>query len=162
MLMDKKEAHSPKNPNEESSEKEMQEKVILYQLLQRHLESLSQNAVMLERRYEEIEAARMALEDIEKAKGSEILVPLGSGFFTYGKILDSKRMLVDAGVGVFMDKDTDSSKSLLEDKKKELEKLAKDMQDEIMDVSSRLNSIAVELEGMSQEPEHKEKKHHHD
>lgn len=160
--MDKKEAHSPKNPNEESSEKEMQEKVILYQLLQRHLESLSQNAVMLERRYEEIEAARMALEDIEKAKGSEILVPLGSGFFTYGKILDSKRMLVDAGVGVFMDKDTDSSKSLLEDKKKELEKLAKDMQDEIMDVSSRLNSIAVELEGMSQEPEHKEKKHHHD
>lgn len=138
-----------------NQEKEMQEKVILYQLLQRHLESLSQNAVMLERRYEEIEATRMALEDIEKLKGSEILVPLGSGFFSYGKILDSKRMLVDAGAGVFMDKDPDSSKRLLEDKKKELEKIAKDMQDEIMDVSSRLNSIAMELEDMSQEQEHK-------
>jgi prefoldin alpha subunit len=145
-----------------NQEKEMQEKVILYQLLQRHLESLSQNAVMLERRYEEIEATRMALEDIEKLKEkSEILVPLGSGLFTYGKILDSKRMLVDAGAGVFMDKDPDSSKRLLEDKRKELEKLAKDMQDEIMDVSSRLNSIAMELEDMSQEQEHKEKKHHH-
>jgi len=147
---------------EQESEKEMQEKVILYQLLQRHLESLSQNAVMLERRYEEIEATRLALEDIEKLKEkSEILVPLGSGLFTYGKITDSGKMLVDAGAGVFMDKDPESSKRLLEDKKKELEKLAKDMQDEIMDVSSRLNSIAIELEGLSQEPESKEKKHNH-
>ncbi|MCX6814928.1 MAG: prefoldin subunit alpha [Candidatus Aenigmarchaeota archaeon] len=142
--------------------REMQEKVILYQLLQKHLESLTQNAVMLERRYEEIEATRLAVEDIEKAKESEILVPLGSGLFTYGKIVDSKKMLVDAGAGVFMDKDTDSSKRLLEERKQELEKLAEDMQHEIMDVYSRLNSLAMEIEGMSQEPEHKEKKHKHD
>ena len=124
--MDKKEAHKKEGaeaPSLQSSnqEKEMQEKVILYQLLQRHLESLSQNAVMLERRYEEMEATRMALEDIEKLKGNEILVPLGSGLFSYGKITDSGKMLVDAGAGVFMDKDPDSSKRLLEDKKKELE-----------------------------------------
>jgi prefoldin alpha subunit len=155
MLMDKKEAHSPKSSNQ-GLEKEIQEKVILYQLLQKHLESLTQNAVMIERRYEEMEATRLALEDIERLKEkNEILVPLGSGFFTYGKITDSGKMLVDAGAGIFMDKDTDSSKRLLEERKQEIEKLAGEMQQEIGDVSSRLNSLAMELEGLSQEPEHR-------
>jgi prefoldin alpha subunit len=143
-----------------NQEKEIQEKVILYQLLQKHLESLMQNAVMIERRYEEIEATRLALEDIGKSKASEILVPLGSGFFTYGKITDSGKMLADVGAGIFMDRDPESSKTLLEDRKKELEKVAEEMQHEIMDVSTRLNSIAMELEGLSQEPEHREKKHY--
>jgi prefoldin alpha subunit len=162
MLMDKKQPEKERTdkPAQEEKQEAMQEKAILYQILQKHLESLTQNAVMIERRYEELEATKMALEDIAKAKESEILVPLGSGIFTYGKIEDSRRMLVDTGAGVFIDKDPESSKSLLEERKKEIEKLAHDMQAEMADVSSRLNSIALELEGLSQEQ--KEKRHKRD
>lgn len=102
--MDKKERPA-KEEKPEAVQEAMQEKVMLYQILQKHLESLTQNAVMVERRYEELEATKMALEDLAKAKESEILVPLGSGFFTYGKITDSRRMLADTGAGVFIDKD---------------------------------------------------------
>ncbi len=89
-------------------EKELQEKAILYQLLQKHLESMTQNAILLERRYEEIEAARMAMEDIGKLRDkNEILVPLGSGLFTHGRITDPKSMIVDIGSGIFLEKDSE-------------------------------------------------------
>jgi prefoldin alpha subunit len=153
--MEKKERPEKEEKPEAVGQEAMQEKVILYQILQKHLESLTQNAVMIERRYEEIEATRMALEDIGKAMESEILVPLGSGIFTYGKITDPGRMLADAGAGVFIDKDPEYSKQLLEERKKEMEKLAQDMQSEMAEVSSRLNSLAMELEGLSQKQEHK-------
>jgi prefoldin alpha subunit len=123
--MEKKERPEKEEKPEAVGQEAMQEKVILYQILQKHLESLTQNAVMIERRYEEIEATRMALEDIGKAMESEILVPLGSGIFTYGKITDPGRMLADAGAGVFIDKDPEYSKQLLEERKKEMEKLLK-------------------------------------
>ena len=134
------------------NEKEMQEKVFLYQLLQKHLESLSQNAVMLERRYEEIESTRAALEDIEKLKEkNEILVPLGSGFFTYGKVTDSGKIMAEIGGGVFMDKDPQSGQQVLEERKQEIEKLAGDMQREMTEVSERMNMLAEEVEQASHE-----------
>jgi prefoldin alpha subunit len=139
---------------EKEAQESMQEKAILYQILQKHMESLGQNASLLERRYEEIEMTRQALEDIGKAKGSDILIPLGSGFFTHGKISDSRNMLVDMGAGIFMDKDAESSKSILDDRRKEIEKLAEEMQHEMNEVSSRINSLAMEIERASQQ-EHK-------
>jgi prefoldin alpha subunit len=150
---------------EKAGQEAMQEKVILYQILQKHMESLGQNASLLERRYEELEMTRQALEDINKLKEkNDILVPVGSGFFARGKISDSQSMLADMGAGVFMDKDPASSKSLLEDRKKEIEKLADELQHEMNEVSSRINSLAMELEQAShQEQEHsgKDKGHPH-
>lgn len=143
-------------------EKEMQEKMILYQIMQKHMESLGQNATLLERRYEEMEMTRQALEDIGKLKEkNDILVPVGSGFFTRGKISDFKDMLVDIGAGIFMDKDPGSSKRLLEDRKKEIEKLADELQHEMNEVSSRINTLAMEIEQASQQGQEHEHKHEH-
>jgi prefoldin alpha subunit len=143
-------------------EKEMQEKAILYQIMQKHMESLGQNATLLERRYEELEMTRQALEDIGKLKEkNDILVPVGSGFFTRGKISDFKNMLVDIGAGIFMDKDPDSSKRLLEDRKKEIEKLADELQSEMNEVSSRINTLTTEIEQASHQGQEHEHKHEH-
>ena len=142
---------------EESGQEAVQEKVILYQILQKHMESLGQNASLLERRYEELEMTRQALEDISKAKGNDILIPIGSGFFARGKISDPENMLAEIGAGIFMDRGHESSKSLLEERRQEIERLANELQHEMSEVSSRINSLALELEGMSQEQERKEK-----
>jgi len=137
-------------------EKEMQEKVILYQIMQKHLESLGQNASMLEKRYEEIEMTRQVLEDIGKLnEKNDILIPLGSGFFGHGKITEQSSMLTDVGAGIFMPKDAESSKAILDEKKKEIEKLANDLQQEMSEVSARIGGLAMELEQASHEPEHK-------
>jgi|GEM_PF-1384509 len=153
--MDKKSENSGREKEHEIQES-LQEKAILYQILQKHLENLGQNAVMLERRYEEIEATRMAVEDIEKLKEkNDILIPLGSGLFSYGRITEPGKMLVDAGAGMFTDKDSESSKALLAEKKGEIENLAGELQNEMSEISSRLNIVAAELEGMSRQPEHR-------
>jgi len=155
--MDKKERGGS---NQEPSQESLQEKAIIYQVLQKHFENLAQNAVMLERRYEELEATRMAVEDIERLKEkNEILIPLGSGFFTYGRITDTNKMLADAGAGMFMDKDSESSKSLLAEKRQEIEKLAGELQNEMSEVSSRLNSLTAELEDLSRHQQ--EHRHEH-
>jgi prefoldin alpha subunit len=148
--------------------KELQEKAILYQLLAKHLENMTQNAIVIERRFEEIEAGRMALEDIGKMKEkNEIMIPLGSGIFTHGRITDPKRMLVDIGSGIFLEKDSEAARQVLEERKQEIEKMAGEMQREMSEVSGRINSLAMEIESASQqehEDEHpgKGKGHSHE
>ena len=135
-------------------EKELQERLIVYQLLQKHLESLTQNAVLIERRYEEMEASGQALKDIKAmAEKNDILIPLGSGLFSHGKIADSKKLIAEVGAGVFLEKDMESAKAILEQKKQEIEKLAGSMQQEMLEVSSRLDSLAMEIESSSREAE---------
>ncbi len=144
------------NEGKKEVQESMQEKVILYQIMQRHLESLGQNAGMLEKRYEEMEMTRQVLEDMTKLKdNNDILIPLGSGFFGHGKISNPGSMLADVGAGIFMAKDPESSKSMLDEKKKEIEKLANELQSEMTEVSSRISGLAMEIEQASHEPEHK-------
>lgn len=128
-------------------EKGMQENVLIYQILQKHLEELGQSALLLDRRYAEIEAAREAFEDIAGLKEkNEVLIPIGSGIFSYGKITDAKKVLVEVGAGVLMDKEPESARKFLEEKKQEIEKLAGELQAEINGTSEKMNAIASELE----------------
>lgn len=136
---------------EEKEQKDLQERVILYQLLERHLEELSQEAVLIDKRYAELETTNQALGDITKLKEvNEILVPIGSGIFSYGKILDTRKMLAEAGVGVYLEKDPESAKKLIEEKKQELEKLAEEMQLDLKSTVDRLDALAAEIEKFSQ------------
>ncbi len=134
-------------------QKELQEKAILYQLMQRQLEELSQNAMLIDKRYAELDLTLQALEDVDKLKEkNEILVPLGSGIFTYGRVTD-KKILAEIGAGMLLDKDAESARQLIQGKKKEIEKLALDLQGEMVSISSSMNSLVSEIEKASQESE---------
>ncbi|MBI4020569.1 MAG: prefoldin subunit alpha [Candidatus Aenigmarchaeota archaeon] len=133
-------------------QEEIQEKLILYQLLQKHFEELRMQGMMVERKMAEFETTRQALEDIKNADAkNETLVPLGSGLYTYGKITDKARMLVDIGAGVMVNKEIKDAAQLLEGKKKDLGSITLQLQREMENVAEQINSIAPQLERALQE-----------
>ena len=135
----------------EEKKEELQQKLIIYQLLQKRLEELQQHALLLERRFVEIETAKNTVADIEKlSKGSELYFPLGSGVFAKGSIVSISDMMVELGSGIVMAKDPKSVKDFLEGKEKELEKSADELQDEMKHTMEKVNEIAEELRDMSQ------------
>ncbi|MEM7815874.1 MAG: prefoldin subunit alpha [Candidatus Aenigmatarchaeota archaeon] len=136
----------------ENKEKELQEKVILYQLVEKHFEQLGQEAAIIDRKHLELETTMEALKDIEKAKeGNDILVPIGSGVFSYARLSETGRLLVDVGAGVYLERDIESAKTLIEEKREELNKITEELQKEINDTAARLNSLILEIERLSKE-----------
>jgi len=127
--------------------KDVQEKLVLYQVLQKYLEELREQAVVIEKRFIEIEATGQVLDDIKKLKeANDILIPLGSGCYGHGKITDVNNTLIDVGAGVFMNKNPEEAKIFLEKKKAEIDKIAKNIQNEITTVVNKINLLGQEIE----------------
>lgn len=136
----------------ESRKQEVQQKLVLYQLLQRHLEELRQQALLLERMFIEIETTKQTVSDLKKLKDvDEILVPLGSGFYTHGRVSGTKKFLVDIGASVLVKKNTESMDNVLDDKRKEMENASRELQNEMANTMKKMNELGMELEKMTKE-----------
>ena len=123
----------------------MQQKMILFQLLQKHLEELKQRATLIENKFMEIQSTKQALEDLSKP-GKEILVPLGSGCYTKSKTSEKKEILVDLGSGIVANKSEKELHDFLNRKEREIELGSKQVQEEMLNVANQINTIAHEIE----------------
>ena len=137
--------------DQQEAQRELQEKLMFYQLLQANMETMKEQAVLLQHKFVELESARQAVEDIQKAKQlNDTLIPLGSGIYMHGRITEGKKMLVDVGAGVLLNKDMESSLEVIEDKKKEIEAVLANMQDNMGKVVNKMNEIGMELQSLLQ------------
>ena len=135
---------------EKERKQELQQKLIIYQLLQKRLEELQQQALMLERRFIELETTKHALSDLEKMKnGGELFFPLGSGVYAKGKVLDNKNLMIELGAGVVTMKNPKSAKSFLEEKNREIENASEKLGEEINAAMSKINAMATDLQNLS-------------
>jgi len=134
------------------NEKEMQEKMIMYQLLQRQLDIFKEQLMQLEKTLIEVETTNQILVDMKKLKkDSEVMISLGSGLFVQGKIINAKKIVMSPGANVMVENDIEKSREELEKKKKEMEKMGKKLQDEMNGIVQRINQIGPELEKMAQQ-----------
>ncbi len=134
-------------PNEE-----IQQKFILYQLLQQRAEELKQQIEMLQQKNMEMETTKFALGEISKVKeGNDILVPLGSGCYTHGKVGNSGKILVDLGAGILTNKDPESAKQVVEEKREEIEKLLLNLHQEFQEAASKMQELLPELQKASED-----------
>jgi len=135
-------------------QRELQQKIVTYQLLQKHLEELKNQGLLLEKKAIDLEATRQAIDDLKKTKkDSETLIPLGNESYTYGKIIDLKKLLVDIGSGVFVKKDIESSLKLLGKKRQDIEKMSRELHIELNNTANNMNAIALEIEKTSKQGE---------
>jgi prefoldin alpha subunit len=135
---------------EQELNQEMQEKLVLYQLLQRQLEELRQHTLLIERKGFEIESTAAALEDIKSVnENNEILIPLGSGFFAFGKITDKSSVLMDIGAGLM--KKGKPGSGIIKEKELELEKANAALKNETEKITNKMSQIGMELEKLAKE-----------
>ncbi|MFH1445201.1 MAG: prefoldin subunit alpha [Nanoarchaeota archaeon] len=138
-----------KKPTNGSMQDEMQEKIILYQMLQNHIEQIKKQAINLEREFMEIDGTLQAVETLSSGTvDHETLVPLGSGCYAGGKVTNNKKFLIDIGSGVIVNKKLLETKKFLEDRKIEREKILNELKNELEHALKKLNGVTQELQEM--------------
>jgi prefoldin alpha subunit len=146
-----KEITVPSGPKQGVTQQNLQEKLMLFQLMERQLDAMRQQGALLEQRIVEIDTSLTALEEIARLKDdNEALIPIGSGLFARARIT-SKKIMTELGARVMKDKSVKEAGSFLEERKKEIEKVEKNVQKEMAEISRSLQRMAPELQRMSDE-----------
>jgi len=128
-------------------EKEVQNAMMVYQLLQGQLEQLKQQGAHVQSRFAEVETTRLGLEEMKDLKDeTEILIPLGSGVYSTEKHMKNSTLLVDLGAGVMIKKTPQEALEIIEKKKTDVEKLTTKLQQEMTSVITQINQLGTQLE----------------
>lgn len=144
----------------EEKQKEVQEKVLVYQILQNQLEEFTKQATVLETRLNELELTGNSLSEIDKATNdSETLFSLGSGCYGHGKLLDKQKFMIEVGAGIMANKSLPEAKALIEERKKEIAMVSEKLQKEMENIAASMNKIGADLQKLNEDkkPEEKDK-----
>lgn len=128
--------------------KELQEKILAYRILEARLDSLLKQRNMLASKLIEIQTTLQSIDEIEKGKG-EILFPIGSEAYTFGKVIDKKKLIVGIGANVALEKSVEKGKEILNKRRKELENALNGLQKSIVEISSNLGQLGPEIEKLA-------------
>jgi len=130
--------------------KELQEKLILYQLLKARLESLNNQRNILLSKLLETDRTLESLNYIQDKEGKTIF-PIGSGIYLRTSGYEKGRVIVDIGANVLLEKDLKDAKEILERRRKELEKFLVEISNTMLSLSSKLEETSKEIQRMAKE-----------
>ena len=127
----------------------LQQKMVTFRLLESRLQNLSNQREAIFGRLSEINSTIASINEIQKT-GGEALFPIGSSAFVLGKITDTKKLIVEIGAGVALEKDFEEGKKTLEKNKTELENLTKEIDKEMTQTSGMMELLAPEIESLAE------------
>jgi prefoldin alpha subunit len=134
------------------NDEKVQEKYLIFQLLQQNLEALKQNQELVKKQLDEILMTAGVLRELGRiGKEEEIMIPLGGGCFGTGKITDNKNVTVDIGAGIMLSKDVESTISFLGAREKELEDASRHLIEEMNKIANKMNELGSEIQSMAGE-----------
>lgn len=129
-----------------ASEKEIQEKIAVLQYLQGEAETLQRRIVELELMENEYRKTLETLEFFDSIDGEiEALMNLGGGVFAYVDVKNSKKMLVDIGSGVVVEREVKDAIEFVKKKIKKIEENAQNLTATLQQVIAQASKIQEEL-----------------
>lgn len=132
------------------TEKELQEKMLTYRLMEARLDGLVKQRDMMVNKLIELQATLQSIDELDKSEG-EILFPIGGEAYKTAKITDKSKLVVDIGANVALEKTTEEGKDLLNKRKGEIESLVNQIQHEVLKVSNAINQLGPELQEMTKQ-----------
>ncbi len=124
----------------------VREKLLVLQQLQNESEALQRKIVELELVGTELEKTIESLEYFNSLDGSvEALMNLGGGVFAYVDVKDSKKMLVDVGAGVIVEKEVGEAIESLKKKKEKIEENVKKLGEVLEQIAAQAERIQAEI-----------------
>jgi len=124
----------------ETMQRELQSRVITYKALESNLTNFARQKDMLFSKLMEIQNTIASVEEINKSK-SDVLFSVGSAAYSKGKPIDKNNLIIEIGAGVAVEKTIDEAKSILESRKKELEKAIENTQSEMNKIVSAMQQL---------------------
>ena len=133
-------------------ERELQEKILAYRILESRLNSLLKQREIVVSRILEIQTTLESIDEIKKSK-NDILFPLGSEAYTKGEATSKNKLIVEIGAGIALEKTTKEGKKTLEKRKSEFESALDKIQSDITAISSRMDQLEPEIKDLSEKLE---------
>jgi len=125
--------------------KEVQEKMLTYRILEARLDGLVKQRDMIANKIWEIETTLQSIAEISKSK-EEILFPIGSEAYTFGRAMDKDKLIVEIGAGIALEKNIEEGKETLNRRKTELENAMKDIQEDVAEISNNIEMLAADIQ----------------
>lgn len=142
----------------DEKQKEIQEKVLVYQILQNQLEEFAKQGTVLETRLGELEITENALREMKSVKeDSGALFHLGAGCYGHGKLMDKNKFMVEIGAGIMANKTLPEAVSIIEERKKEIERVKTKLQLEMEKIGNSMNQLGLELQQLNEKAAQKDK-----
>ena len=132
---------------ESANEDQIRELISRMQLFQQRMEALQQQASLVQMSLQDMDNAIKALSTLENHKaGQEMLVPIGAGSYVHATLAKPEQVLVNLGAGVSMEKTIADSKSVLQSRRTDLEKV-------LLETTGVMEQTENELMRLQQEAE---------
>lgn len=130
------------------NQEELQEKLARYQILNSRVKALMSRRDLLLTKILEIETTLSSIEEVEKSKEQEILLPLGSNVHMPGTLKKTENMIVELGAGIAIESTVKKTKDILDKRKKLLEDGLKGMENEMVAISNELVRLEPEIKAL--------------
>jgi len=150
--------------NEQNIERELQEKLAAYRLLESRFDDLARQQNMFATKILEVQNTIASIDEIENGKRGreedagkiadkmadkkDILFNVGSSTYINGTIDDKNKFVVEVGADVALEKTAEEAKAVLEERKKELQKAIEFLQKDMQSISEALQSIETDAQKM--------------
>ena len=128
-----------------TDQKTLQEKVYRYQILEQSAKALAQKRELFINKMMEVENTLSTIEEIQKSKGEEIFLPLGSSVYVPGTVKKKNKMIVGLGADVAIEKDAKKTKEILMKRKKVLEDGLKSVETQMLTVGNQMAKLEPEI-----------------
>ena len=132
--------------SDEQAEQLMQQ----MQILETYFSDLSQREGTFLSVLREATAAIESIRSLSKKSESETLVPIGMGTYIPSKIISSKKIVLNVGAGVAVEKDFSSAINYLEARIKEIEVALQDNNAKKQDAANRLEQGRAQINQLVQ------------
>ena len=131
-----------------NEEEEFQQYAGLMEYYKNQITAIDQQFSFLQSTINDYSQAKITIQKMKDAKkGTEILVPIGGGTFTFAEATNTSKILTDVGSGIVVEKTPDDSIKILD---KRIEMLQKN-QESITAMSQQINSQMEEISKKAQE-----------
>lgn len=125
-------------------EQELQEKMMIYKTLESRMEIMNKQRELVTNKIAEILSTMSSINEIEQ-NSENILFKIGDELYAPGEIKDKNKVYVAIGAGVVIEKSIDEGRKVLTDRKSEMEKVLKEIQDSMTEISNTLKHIEPEI-----------------
>ena len=132
-----------------TKEQETQQAAFEMQIIEQQIGQMEEQFNQVEVRRVEIEKLETSLGDLRKSKNREVFADIGMGIFAKTKLMSDSELLVNVGAGIHTTKKIDAVKKILQKQSNELEKIAKEIVQNIQSLSMRAQAIQLNLEKLS-------------
>jgi prefoldin alpha subunit len=132
--------------------RKIQERLLVLQQLQSESEVIQRRIVELELVQSELDKTIESLEYFDSLDGSvEALMNLGGGVFAYVDVKDSKKMLVDVGAGVIIEKEVKDAIETLKKRKENIQQNVLKLEQALQQIVNQAEKIQMEIAELSKE-----------